>query len=252
MVDKNDTLLREVEEELRREQFAKLWDRYGIFVVGAVALLLLAVGGNQFWQARSKAAAEAAGARYEAARLLADESKLADALHAFEALSADGPEGYAALSRLQVAGALAKTGKPEQSLAAYEALANDSRADPLLRGFARLQAAAARMGEAGFTEIENRLNDLISDAGPWRSPARELLGVAALKAGKLEEARTAFEKLLGDQQTPPAMADRARLLLATIIEADQARKGEGVATEPAKASDPSSQSSSDAGAPKNN
>ena len=36
MVDKNDTLLREVDEELRRERMEKLWEKYGIEAVPTV------------------------------------------------------------------------------------------------------------------------------------------------------------------------------------------------------------------------
>ena len=45
MADDRDSLLREVDEELRREQMQKLWDRYNGLILGAAALVVLAVGG---------------------------------------------------------------------------------------------------------------------------------------------------------------------------------------------------------------
>jgi hypothetical protein len=68
--------------------------------------------------------------------------------------------------------------------------------------------------------MQNRLNDLAADANAWRFSARELLGLAAQKAGKTAEARTQFERLLGDRNTPPSIGERARLMLAMLTEAE--------------------------------
>ncbi len=45
-----------------------------------------------------------------------------------------------------------------------------------------------RIGEADFTEMQNRLNPLMATTA-LALHARELLGLAALKAGKIDEAR---------------------------------------------------------------
>ena len=45
MVDQRDMLAREVDEELRREQLLRLWDQYGTYVIAAVAVLIIGVGG---------------------------------------------------------------------------------------------------------------------------------------------------------------------------------------------------------------
>jgi hypothetical protein len=68
--------------------------------------------------------------------------------------------------------------------------------------------------------MQNRLNDLAADGNPWRASARELLGLAALKAGKTEAARQEFQRLLGDRDTPPSIAERARIMMAMLTEAE--------------------------------
>lgn len=45
MADHTDSFMREVEEELRREQFLRIWQSYGTYLVAAAVLLVLAVGG---------------------------------------------------------------------------------------------------------------------------------------------------------------------------------------------------------------
>ena len=95
----------------------------------------------------------------------------------------------------------------------------------MLRGYAALQAAAVRLGEADFTEMQNWLNPLIGDESPWRYSARELLGLAAFKAGNRSEARTFLTPLLVDQKTPQTIIERAQIVLAEIAAGEIAKKG---------------------------
>ncbi|MGD9827443.1 MAG: hypothetical protein AB7U66_01815, partial [Hyphomicrobiaceae bacterium] len=104
----------------------------------------------------------------------------------------------------------------------------------ILRDLARLKAALLRVDAADWTEMQNRLNALNNDKNVWRFSARELLGLAAVKAGKTAEARKLFEMLLTDRGTPQAMRQRANMMLAMIGEASPAKP----ATPPAKAPPP--------------
>ncbi len=235
MANQEDGLLREVEEELRRERLEKLWQQYGTYFIAGAVFVVLAVLGYKYWENSRIAAAEKAGAQYQEALTLATEGKQGSATKEFETLAADGPAGYQALSRLQVAGALAKEGKKAEALASYEAVANDSGADQMLRGFAALQAAAVRLGEADFTEMENRLTPLMADDGPWRYSARELLGLAAFKAGNSSDARTILTPLFVDQSTPQSIAERAQIVMAEIAAGEIAKKAAGETPAPGSA-----------------
>lgn len=222
MADRTDSFIREVEEELRRERFARLWEHYGTYIIVAAVLLVAAVGGYKYWEYDRSSRAEAAGARYEAAARLAANGKAEEARKDFEALATASPDGYATLSRLQLAGASAEAGNTAEAVAAYETIANTG-ADPLLRDFATLQAAMLRLDAADWTEMQNRLNDLTHDNNPWRASARELLGLAAYKAGRLADARREFERLLGDKATPPSMVERTQLMLSMLTETEAAK-----------------------------
>lgn len=233
MVDKNDPLFREVNEELRREQVAKLWEKYGVYVIAAASLIVAFVGGFKFWESRQHSLAEAGGAQYEAAVQLESKGKTDDAAKAFQAIAEGGPAGYAALAELTLAGAQLKDGRPKDALAAFEKLAAAPNADPLLASFASLQAASLRLGEADYAEMQNRLNPLIGDQGAWRYNARELLGMAAISAGKLDEARTTLTPLLADPLVPETTRERVQRLMAEITTTElgksQAPTAEGAA-----------------------
>jgi hypothetical protein len=238
MADSNDSLFREVDEEIRREQFAKLWERYGIYIIGIAIAIIAAVGGTKLWEAHKLSEAQAYGARLEAARVLAEETKIGDAAKAFEAIAAEAPKGYAALAALSQAGAELRLGNRPAALAIFEKLASESSTDSEIASFARLQAAALRLGEADFTEMENRLKPLTADDSAWRLPARELLGTAAIKAGKLSEARTTLTSLLAEPNLAPTTAERINRLMATIASSELGGAPAAPAAAPAVAPSP--------------
>lgn len=247
MVDKNDALLREVEEELRREQWAKLWDRYGTYLLAAAGVLIALVGGFKYWEAQQQSRAEQAGSAYNSAMKLFAAGKADEGNKKLDELVADGPGGYPALAELQKAGALLKANRPADAQAMFEKLATDQRAPELMRGFAAIQSATLRLGEADFTEMQNRLNPLAGEDKPWRHHARELLGLAAIKAGRLDDARASLGSLLGDPQAPSAVLERARVLLGSIAASELAVPAAPAPAGPAPAAPAAS--APDAGAP---
>jgi hypothetical protein len=222
MTDQRDSLAREIDEELRREQLLKLWERYGTYVIAAAALIIMGIGGFKYFEHRRTVAAETAGARFTAAAREAAQNRTAEAQKALEEIQSSAPAGYAALARLRLAAADRQAGKRAEALAAYEAIAREKGLDPLLTDYARLQAATLRLDSADWTEMQNRLNDLAADGNPWRFSARELLSLAAQKVGKAEEARTQLQRLLADRGTPPGIGERARMMLAMLTEAELA------------------------------
>ena len=235
MVDSNDSFLREVKEEIDRERLENIWKQYGGLIVGAAALILVTVLAVQFWNWSVRQQEEKAGLAYQNALDLVYDKKLDKAVPAFEEIEKDAPAGYAALADLQLAASLLEEGKTAEAQAKYEELAKNSSADALFTGFAQLQAAALQLGKADFTEMENRLNDLIKDENPWRFNAMELLGAAAVGTKQYAKARELFEKILTAENTPPAMRQRANLQMAQIVILESG--GETPASAPAPAKD---------------
>lgn len=239
MADDRDSLLREVDEELRREQMQKLWDRYNGLILGVAALIVVAVGGYKYLENRRIANAQAAGAEFSAALQLSEAAKTDEALKAFEKIGQSGPAGYATLAKLHVAGAAAKAGKTDDAVAAYQAIVNTSAADSLLKNFAQLQIASLKVGDADFTAQQNRLMPLVAEDSAFKITARELMGLSAYKAGKLAEARKYFEPLLIDPKASRAIQERVKIVMGEIAKAETGR------SEPAKAA-PAAETKSDA------
>lgn len=212
---------REVDEAVRQEQYKKLWDRYGIFVICAAVLLVAGVAGYKAWSYWQQRLAGDAGAQFVQGLTLQDSGEIGKAADIFGKLAAQGPSGYRVLARFKLASADADTGKKDQAIAGYDALANDGAVDPILRGYATIQAATLKLDTADYAEMQRRLNGLIDTNSPWRYSARELLGLSAYKVGNMNEASNQFSALIGDQGTPPNLRERADMMMALIAGAPQ-------------------------------
>lgn len=231
MADERDAFLREIDEEVRRERYLKLWNQYGVYVLGVVGAIVLGVGGWKWYEADQRSAAARAGAQYAEITQLLSDGKKEDAISGFAQIVKEGPAGYTQLAKLRLAADARKNGKTDEALQYYEALANDTSADELLRGFAQLQIAALKVDTASWTETQNRLTDLVKDGSNWKYSARELMGLAAYKAGKFDEARKTFAELLAGTDTPGTIRQRAQMVMTLIT---QRQAGSTPAPAPAK------------------
>ena len=206
-------IFREVDEEVRREQLKKLWDRYGNYVVAAAVLLVAAVAAwraYMWWEA--KKAAET-GAAFEAAATLAETGKRGEAEAAFAKIAADGTAGYRHLARMREAAELAQ-GDAKAAIAAYDQITADRAVGPVLQDLAALRAAALLIDTGALAEAQRRLEPLAANDRTFRHTAREFLVLAAWRAGDTAAAKRWFDLIMTDAQTPAATRSRVEMLMA--------------------------------------
>ena len=208
-------IFQEVDEEVRRDKALEFWGRNQKYVIALAVAVIAASGGWRYYQNATRAAAEAAGARYESALKLAKDGKTAEADEAFRGVIAQGPGGYALLARFRSAANLAAS-EPAKAVAVYEALANDNAVDASMRDVARLRAAILRIDSADLTEMRTRLEPLAQVGGAYRNSAREYLAIAAFKANDLETAGKWLDAIVIDQQAPAQIRARAEALLGLV------------------------------------
>ena len=212
-----DSFLREVDEAVRQDQYKKLWDNYGVYALAGLLLIVAAVAAYKGWSYWQERQAQEAGAKFSEALTLEGGTGDAKAHDLLASLAAQGPEGYRVLARFQLAAAEAKAGVFDKAVTDYDALASDAGADQILQGHAALQAAALRLDKADYAEMDRRLKGLIDSNGAWRFSARELLGLSAYRLNDMREAEKQFSALIGDEDTPPNLRERADMMLALIV-----------------------------------
>ena len=211
-------IFHEVDEEVRREQLKKLWERYGNYLIAGCIVIVLGVGawrGYQWWQAKQAAQS---GAAFEQAVTLAETGKHQEAADAFAKVASDGTSGYRVLARLRQAAELAPTDR-NAAVAAYDAIATDNRTGQIVQDLAAVRAAFLLVDSAPYSEILQRLEPVTAADRAFRHSAREILALSAWKAGDMAAARRWTEMIMTDLQTPPGPRTRAEMLSELIAAA---------------------------------
>lgn len=206
-------IFQEVDEEVRREQLKKLWDRYQNYIFAGMVLILAGVGGwrgYEWWE--GKRAAET-GILFEAAQALSSEGKHAEAEGAFATIVRDGTASYRDLARVRQAAELAER-DAKSAIAAYERIAGDTSVGPALRDLAGIRAGSLMIDQGSHNDAHTRLEPLAADGRPYRYTARELLALSAWRAGDTAGAKRWFDLIITDIQTPPATRSRIEILIA--------------------------------------
>ena len=206
-------IFNEVDEEVRRERLQALWKRYGNLILAILILAVAAVGGwrgYQYWEAKKAAAA---GAAYDAAVTLADEGKGTDAEAAFSSISNEGTAGYRTLARLRLAATVAQR-DPKAAIETYDAIAADASVGKVFQDLAGVRAGMLLVDSATLPDLTKRLEPLAQAGGAFRHTARELLALAAVRAGDKAAAKKWFDMVLGDAETPQGVRARIDTLMA--------------------------------------
>jgi len=213
-------IFREVDEEVRREKLQQLWERHSNLIVAAALVVVLAVGGwrgYDWWE--QKKAAES-GQAFEAAVLLAEGGKQAEAQAAFAKLAQGGSGGYRVLARFREAAELAKT-DPAAAVNTYAALAADSSLGVTLQDLAAVRGGMILVDTAPLPELTAKLEPATAANRPFRHTAREILALGAWRAGDAAAAKRWFDLIATDNETPASTRQRMDVLMA--LSGDRAR-----------------------------
>ena len=208
-------LFDEVDEEVRREQLKKLWDKYSLYIIAGMILIIAAVGGWRGYQYLEAKKAAEAGAAFDKAVELAEANKHAEAEAAFADLVAKAPFGYRTLSRLRLAAEIANRDAPAAAKM-YDEIAADRSVGVADQDLARIRAAQLLLESASYPNMKERLEAAAAPGATFRHTARELLALSAWRANDAAAARQWLDMIANDGETPPSLRSRAEALQALL------------------------------------
>ena len=214
--DSNDTFLREVDENLRRDQFQDFFKKNGTWIALAVVVFLGAVGGWIYWQEYQKKQSAEQSEKLHA--ILTDIStnrrqtvpqRLAD----LEKSHSDVVRASAALTGAALA---LEQNNRSAAIAKYRELANDRGLAQVYRDVATIRGTTLEFDTLKAEEVVSRLEPLAKAGNPWFGSAGELTALAYLKQGKKAEAGKLFAAIAADQQVPSSIRARAVQIAGTL------------------------------------
>ncbi len=209
-------IFHEIEEDLRRERFRRLWRRYGVHLIVVVVLVIAGTAAWRGYVAWHESRARAGGDQFYAALETASKGDHKAAAAALSTLADEAGAGYAILGRFRAAAEHAAAGDNAAAIAGFDAIAADGSVPEIYRNLAHVRAGYLSLAGSDPKAAQARVSSLAETAGPWRQPAREVMGLAAYAGGDLAAARRYFTDIIGDAEGPREATDRARIMLSLI------------------------------------
>ncbi len=221
-----ESFFREVDEDYRREQITKFFQRYAAYLMGAAFIIVAVVAGYSIEKWRRAEQAAQGGDALTKALTLSEAGKQDDARKALSSLSESGPVAYRFLARLHLAAESVAKKQQDAAKGMYRSVADDPSAPSDLRDFARLQLAALSVDSESYDAMSRQLQSYRAGTSAWRFTATEILGLSALKDGNRAEAEKLFGEIVSDGSAPQGMRQRAQVMLALLFEKPKAGSNE--------------------------
>ena len=220
----NESFYREVDEQLRREQLQTTWQRYGIWIIAGVVLLLAALAGFIYWQNQQQQKAEQ---QAETVSTLFDDleaGKTKGASARLDAIAKESGPGYRAAALLTKADLAIMEGNEAAAIAAFKSVADDDELPAPYRELALIRQTAVEYDKLQPDVIVQRLRPLAVAGNPWFGSAGEMVALAYLKQQKNAEAARIFAAMAKEESIPASIRSRA-VQMAGALGVDAVQQG---------------------------
>jgi hypothetical protein len=211
----NEAFLREVDDNLRRDQMTGLARKWGKVAAIAVGIFLLGLGAFLWWQSHR---AEQAGQEGEKLTQLLQNVQSGSARSndpVLAELTKSPRDGYRAMARLTQADLTART-DPAAAATQYQAIANDDGLPQPVRDLALLRAVTLQFDSIPPAEVVARLKPIAVANNPWFGSAGELTAMAYLKMNRKDLAGPLFAAVARDSDAPAGLRDRASSMATAL------------------------------------
>jgi hypothetical protein len=215
----NEEFIREVDDELRREQALTVWKRYGRWIIGAVIGGLALFAGYLWWQNDRQTKL---GVEGEQLSTTLDDMSTGrdDAIKPqLATLAGSKAAGISVAARLTQAGMLLDKGDVKGAAAGFASIAADSKLDQPYRDLALVRQTAAEFDMMKPEDVIARLKPLAAQGNPWFGSAGEMVGISYMKLGKNDLAGAMFGAIAKDEAVPETIRSRV-VQLAGILGVD--------------------------------
>jgi len=205
----NDAFIREVDDEMRREQMSAIGRRYGLWIIAAVLLALAAFGGWTWWQHHQTSLAAEQGEQLATALDEIAQGRVAQGTAEVAKLTTSDRDAVRATALLTQADLLLSKNDQKGAAAAFGKVAADESLAQPFRDMALVRQTAVEYDSLQPQQVIDRLRGLADKGSPWLGSAGEMVAVAYLRQNKLQQAGQTFALIAQTDGVPQSLRARA-------------------------------------------
>jgi hypothetical protein len=214
--DITDTFVREVDENLRRDQMRDFFKKNGSWLVAAVILFLAASGGFIWWQSHQVQRSGAEVERLAEIYKNIGSGNMTQAPQQLDDLAKSGSKAVRASALFARAALALQQGDAKLALNTYKSVADDSGFPDPYRHAALIRETALEFDQLKPDQVISRLEPLAKPGEPWFGTAGEMTAMAMIKQGRNQEAGQLFVAIARDNTVPQTIRARAGEVAGTL------------------------------------
>jgi len=222
----SEAFLREVDEELRRDQIATVWQRWGRWMLVGLVVALAAFGAWLWWEHEQTKKAEADGEAVTKIFTDMSEGRAQDAEKKLKPFTESDIAAYRAAAKLATASLRLTANDAKSAIAGYKAVAEDESLAKPYRDLALIRWTATEYDTLKPQDVVTRLKPLAVKGNPWFGSAGEMVAVAYLNLNKPDLAGPLFGEIARDEAVPETIRQRA-VQMAGLLGVDAVAQPDG-------------------------
>jgi len=207
--DPAESFVREVDENLRRDQLRDAAKSYGKWIIALLILLLAAVGGYLYWQDRQQKQAVEQGEALSAALDKAGSGNVKAAQAELAPLAESSNDVVHASAELAQAALALRQNDRKTAIEIYRRLAADNGLPQAYRDLATVRGTMTEYDSLKPDQVIARLSPLAVQGKPFFGTAGEMVAMAMLSKGDRNGAGQLFARIAADRQVPQTIRSRA-------------------------------------------
>jgi len=216
-----EAFLREVDEELRRDELIKLWRRWGRVLVVLIVLGLAAFAGVLWWQQHKQTVAGTEGEKFNTAINSLADGKADAAKVPLAELAKSDSAGYRALAKISQANLLMQANDLKGAAAKFAEVTADTSLPQPYRDLALVRQTSVEYDSLKPEAVIARLRPLAIKGSPWFGSAGEMVAAAYLAQGKRAAAGALYGEIAKSTTVPETIRQRA-VQMAGVLGVDAA------------------------------
>lgn len=212
--DYTDAFIREVDEDVKNDNFKVLWEKYGAYIVAFVVIAVTAAvcfDRVKAWQVeRNQIRTE----NYMAAAQLKENPD--ETIAALQQINSENNGIFSDFAKLQIANILFTQNKNDEALTTLQSIIDDKDADRAVKNIALIKLASYKVDTASRAEMEQLLQPVLQNNGSWTPLASDLLAMAAIREGDIETAKQIYSDILKVKDLPEGFKTKVQDMLTSI------------------------------------
>ena len=212
----SETFVREVDENLRRDQLRDFFRTYGNWIIAGVVVFLAASGGFIWWQQHQVKRSE--GQVEQLAQVFKDvgNGQTSTAPAQLDELAKSGSIGVRASAMFARAALALQNNDTKSAVGIYRSIATDDDFPKAYREAALVRQTAIEFDQLQPQDVISRLAPLTKAGEPWFGSAGEMTALAMIKQGKRQEAGQLFAAIAHDATVPDTIRARAAQVAGSL------------------------------------